>query len=257
MSKTKKTICTIFRIFLVCVSLFMIGWYIISAIVSIGSAFGIIFFTCTALCGIFSKQLFMLTDKIKSYKTGKIIFRVLTVLFSAAMLFVAIELGAMVYGACRTPAENSTLVVLGCQVNGTNPSKMLRIRLETAYDYLVENPDTKCIVSGGQGSNERISEAQCMYNWLTEKGISADRIYVEDKSTNTDENIEFSKQIIEKENLNKNLAIVTDGFHELRASIIAAKHGCSSGAVSAPTPFYLAANFTTRELFALAAEILL
>lgn len=257
MSEKKKIIGTIFRIFLVCVSLFMIGWYIISAIVSIGSVFGIMFFTCTSLCGIFSKQFFMLTDKIKSYKIGKIIFRTVTVLFVAAMLFVGVELGAMVYGACRTPDENSTLVVLGCQVNGTTPSKMLRIRLQTAYDYLVENPDTKCIVSGGQGSNERISEAQCMYNWLTEKGISADRIYIEDKSTNTDENIEFSKQIIEKENLNKNLAIVTDGFHEFRASIIAAKHGCSSGAVSAPTPFYLAANFTTRELFALAAEIIL
>lgn len=257
MSEKKKITGTIFRILLVCVSLFMIGWYIISAIVSIGSMFGIVFFTCTALCGIFSKQFFKLIGKIKSYKTGKIIFRTVTVLFAAAMIFVAAELGAMVYGACRTPEENSTLVVLGCQVNGTNPSKMLRSRLQTAYDYLVENPDTKCIVSGGQGSNEGISEAQCMYNWLTEKGISPDRIYMEDKSANTDENIEFSKRIIEKENLNKNLAIVTDGFHELRASIIAAKHGCSSGAVPAPTPFYLAANFTTRELFALAAEIIL
>lgn len=257
MSEKKKITGTIFRILLVCVSLFMIGWYIISAIVSIGSMFGIVFFTCTALCGIFSKQFFKLIDKIKSYKTGKIIFRTVTVLFAAAMIFVTAELGAMVYGACRTPDENSTLVVLGCQVNGTNPSKMLRTRLQTAYDYLVRNPDTKCIVSGGQGSNEGISEAQCMYNWLTEKGISPDRIYMEDKSANTDENIEFSKRIIEKENLNKNLAIVTDGFHELRASIIAAKHGCSSGAVPAPTPFYLAANFTTRELFALAAEIIL
>ncbi|MDD6488840.1 MAG: YdcF family protein [Clostridia bacterium] len=257
MSEKKKIIGTIFRILLICVSFFMIGWYIISAIVTIGSISGIIFFTCTALSGIFSKQFFMLTDKIKSNKIGKIIFRVVTALFAAAMIFVAVELGAMVYGACRTPDENSTLVVLGCQVNGTNPSKMLRIRLETAYDYLVENPDTKCIVSGGKGSNERISEAQCMYNWLTAKGISADRIYMEDKSTNTDENIEFSKQIIEQENLNKSLAIVTDGFHEFRASIIALKHGCSSGAVSAPTPFYLAANFTTRELFAFAAEILL
>ena len=257
MSKTKKIIGIIFRILLVCFSLFMICWYIMSAIVTIGSVFGVIFFSCAALCGIFSKQLFMLIDKIKSYKIGKIIFRIITVLFSAAMIFVTVELGAMLYGACRTPDKNATLVVLGCQVNGTNPSQMLRIRLETAYNYLVANPDTKCVVSGGQGSNEGISEAQCMYNWLTEKGISADRIYMEDKSTNTDENIEFSKKIIEEENLNENLAIVTDGFHELRASIIAAKHGCSSGAVSAPTPFYLAANFTTREIFALAAEIIL
>ena len=257
MSKTKKILGTIFRILLICFSFFMLWWYMISRIVTIGSMLGIMFFSCTALCGIFSKQFFMLIDKIKSYKVGKIIFRVITVIFTAGMIFVAAELGAMAYGACRTPAENATLVVLGCQVNGTNPSQMLRIRLQTAYDYLVEHPDAKCIVSGGQGSNEMISEAQCMYNWLTEKGISADRIYMEDKSTNTDENIKFSKEIIEKENLNENLAIVTDGFHELRASIIAAKHGCSSGAVSAPTPFYLAANFTTRELLALAAEIIL
>ncbi len=52
---------------------------------------------------------------------------------------------------------------------GKNPSLMLSKRLEAAYEYLNENKNAVCIVSGGKGSNEEISEAQCMYNYLTEK----------------------------------------------------------------------------------------
>lgn len=254
MSKTSvfKAIC---RFLLIVFSVIMIYWYFISAIVTVGSVLGTVFFMCTALCGIFSKPLFKLIRKVKSNKTGKIIFSIITVIFAAFILYVVTALGTMTYASMRTPPKNSTLIVLGCQVNGKKPSRMLRTRIEAAYDYLIKNPDTKCIVSGGKGANEGISEAQCMFNELTEKGISPDRIYMEEQSTNTEENIKFSKEIIKRENLNENLAIVTNEFHELRSSIIAHKQGCSSGAVSAKTPTYLLANFATREILALAAEI--
>lgn len=244
-----------FRIAGICISFFMAGWYLLSGIINIGSLVGILFFACLGLCCIFSKRFFEIVRKIRSSKVGKVIFGVLTTLFAAGILYVVIMLGAMTAFSMHTPEPDSTLVVLGCQVNGTNPSKMLRLRLETAYQYLTENPEVKCIVSGGKGSNEQISEAQCMYNWLVDKGISSNRIYMEDKSTNTRENIEFSEEIIKKEGLNENLAIVTDWYHEFRAAIISNKLGYSCGAVSAPTPFYLTSNFVTRELLALANEI--
>lgn len=239
----------------ICISIFMVMWYAVSGIINIGSLFGILFFTCLGSCCIFSKRFFEIVRKIRSNKVGKIIFGAITAVFMAGILYIIIMLGAMTAFSMRTPEANSTLVVLGCQVNGTNPSLMLRLRLETAYQYMTENPEVKCIVSGGKGSNEQISEAQCMYNWLVDKGISSDRIYMEDKSTNTQENIEFSEEIIKKEGLNENIAIVTDWYHEFRAAIIADKLGYSCGSVSAPTPFYLTANFVTRELLALTNEI--
>lgn len=251
---SKEVLKKVFRVFGICVSVFMTGWYFISGIFNIGSIFGMIFFICLGLCCVFSKQFFKLVKIIKSNKSGKIIFNIFTVLFSVGILYVVVMLGAMTVFSMRTPEINSTLVILGCQVNGTTPSRMLELRLETAYQYLKDNPYTKCIVSGGQGSNEQISEAQCMYNWLTDKGISPDRIYMEDKSTNTQENLSFSKEIIKEKKLSENIAIVTDWYHEFRAAIIAHKLGYSCGAVSAPTPFYISANFTTRELFALANE---
>ena len=111
------------------------------------------------------------------------------------------------------------------------------------------------IVSGGKGSNEEISEAQCMYNYLTEKGIASDRIIMEDESTTTSENLEFSKKIIEEKGYNKDIAIVTDGFHEFRASMLAKKVGLNpTGSVSADTPLYLLATYHFRETIAIANE---
>lgn len=240
-----------------CISVFMIWWYIDSRIINIGSIFGTIFFACLALCFVFSNQLSKFIKKIKSKKPVKILFNTFTVILTMGIIYIIATLGAITAFSMRTPQENSTLVVLGCQVMGRNPSHMLRLRLETAYQYLIEHPNIKCIVSGGQGNNEEISEAECMYNWLVNKGISADRIYKEDKSTNTRENLSFSEKIIKENNLNENMAIVTDWYHEFRAYIIANKLGYSAQAVSAPTPFYLSANFTTRELFAVANEIFL
>ncbi len=247
---------SIFRFIGIFVSIFMVLWYLAPGFLNIGSILGIIFFACIGVCCIFSKRLFSFIKKLKSKKFGKAVFYTVSVIISMCVLCVAVILGAMVGFSLNAPDEDSTVVVLGCQVYGKNPSKMLRMRLESAYTYLNNNPRAKCIVSGGKGSNEQISEAECMYNWLVEKGISSDRIYMEDKSKNTKQNLEFSKDIIEKEGLSKNIAIVTDWYHEFRAWIIAKKLGYSCAAIPAPTPFYLSATFTTREILAIGNELI-
>ena len=81
--------------------------------------------------------------------------------------------------------KNSTVIVLGCRVKEGRPSLMLKRRLDSAYEYLSANPDTFVIVSGGKGNDEIMSEAQCMRDYLCEKGISSDRIIMEDKSSST------------------------------------------------------------------------
>ncbi len=243
------------RITIVLVSLYMIDWYINSHIVSFGSIVGVAFFGFIALFAVLFPLIKRLFVKMWKNKAGKVVLAALGVLAAAFVVFVGAAFVMMGYGAGVMPEKDATVVVLGCQVRGNEPSLMLKTRLDTAYSYLCENPDAKCILSGGKGSGENISEAQCMYDYLTEKGISADRLYKEDRSVNTEENIKFSEEIIAAEGLNADLAIVTDWYHEMRASIIAKKQGYSSGAVSSPVPHFLEANLVTREIFALGNEI--
>ncbi len=246
-----------FRVIVFLFSCVMIYWYVISRLVTIGSVAGTLFFAWTGTNAVLWHKIEMLILKMKQKHSTKILYRILCVLFALLFVWIVAVLGAMAYFANRTPDDNATVVVLGCQVRGTTPSLMLSKRIDAAYDYLVLHPDAKCIVSGGQGKGEDISEAQCMYDSLVAMGIDAQRIYREDRSVNTNENLRFSAEIIQREHLSEKLAIVTDGFHEMRAAVLAKRFGYECGAVSAHTPAYISANFTTREILAVTASVLL
>lgn len=247
----------IVRTIVIVLSCMMIYWYFISEMVNIGSISGVIFFLVTGLAAVFIDQLRSLYKRMKKRLWSRIAADAVIVLFCSFVVWVTVILCCMGGYAARRPVKGATAVVLGCQVNGDSPSLMLYRRLEAACAYLQENPDAVCIVSGGKGGNENISEAECMYRWLTDKGISPSRIYREDRSTNTSENIAFSAEIIKKNGLNSELALITDGFHEMRAIRIAEKNGFSCGSVPADTPFYLLGTFATREVWAVTAELLL
>ena len=97
-----------------------------------------------------------------------------------------------------------------------------------------------------------------MYNVLTESKIDSSRLYMEDKSTNTTENIRNSMKIIEGNNLNTDITIVTDGFHQLRARIICSQLGIKGnvGAVSSDTRLLYVPTYAVREWFALPFQLL-
>lgn len=186
--------------------------------------------------------------KIKIALAGVIVFMMLVTGIAG------VETACIVNAATKAPAENATAVVLGCRVYGERPSLSLVERLEAAYTYLEENPEAVCIVSGGKGDSENISEAECMYRWLVDKGIDGSRIYKEENSTSTDENITFSKEIIEEYGLNENIAIVTSEYHTYRAGKIAEENGLSFGTVPGKTAVWLFPTFYVRELYAILAE---
>ena len=145
--------------------------------------------------------------------------------------------------------NGGTVIVLGCRVKGDVPSLMLSRRINAAYEYLEKNPGTVCIVSGGQGRDELVSEAECIKNVLVEKGISPDRIIMEDKSTSTDENIRFSLEKMEENGISGGAVIVTNNYHQLRAKMICRKYGLETSAVSAETSLYLLPTYWVREWF--------
>ena len=141
-----------------------------------------------------------------------------------------------------------TVVVLGCQVRGTEPSLMLIRRLEAAYEYLIQYPSSVCIVSGGQGEDEDLPEGEAMEQYLVEKGIDPQRIYKETESVNTKENFLYSTKIIREEGLSTQIVVATDGFHQFRASMFAKDNGLTFHALPANTPWLLAPCYYAREL---------
>lgn len=185
--------------------------------------------------------------------------KLITILLLLFILYALVILTLIIYFALKKPNKKSDiLIVLGCKVKGNNPSKSLKRRLDSAYSFLEENESTYCIVSGGKGSDELISEAECMYRYLLKKGISPKRIIKEDNSTNTCENLINSFRIIKAQFSTSNTAVIaTDFYHHFRANIIAKKYGFKiSGAVSSIPSVKTFTLNTLRELVAVPNEIL-
>ena len=120
------------------------------------------------------------------------------------------------------------IIVLGAQVRKDGPSPVLKYRLDKAVEYLNENPDTVCIVSGGQGSNEPWSEAEGMARYLQEKGIDTARILPEDKSQTTEQNITNSKMLMKE---GASVGIVTTKITENAVATARIHNGQSTGTI--------------------------
>lgn len=139
------------------------------------------------------------------------------------------------------------IIVLGAQVRQNGPSIVLQYRLDEAVKYLNDNPDTMCIVSGGQGYNEPRTEAQGMAEYLEKKGIAKTRILMETESTTTAQNISNSMQYIRE---GATVGIVTNNFHIFRALQIAKKQGLTQvcGIAAKSKALYLPNNMLREYL---------
>ena len=187
-------------------------------------------------------------------RAGKIVLSIVCALIVAGLAVFGTTLGSIVAAQKNVAQGQSTVIVLGCQIRGSTPSRMLKDRIQTAYTYLSENPQAVAILSGGQGEDEDLSEGQCMYNILTEKGIAPERLFIEDASVNTDTNIQNSLKIIEANGLSKDVAIATNDYHQKRAAMICERYGLHPYALNAPTQAYLVPVFYTREVLGVLSE---
>ena len=180
----------------------------------------------------------------------------LAILAAACCLLLAVGTtigltAAMYAAASAAPQGEQTVLVLGCKVRGTEPSLMLSRRIAAAEAYLKANPAAVAILSGGQGDDEAISEAACMFQRLTDAGIAPERLYREDRSVSTAENLAYSARIMREQGLSDHIVIVTDGFHQFRAGRLAKKYVSSVAAVNAKTPVILLPTYTAREIAAI------
>ena len=145
------------------------------------------------------------------------------------------------------------VIVLGAQVRADGPSRVLRYRLDTAREYLEGHPQTRCIVSGGKGTNEPEPEAEVMARYLEEHGIDPARITIERESLNTIGNIRNSMQFIDA--AQDRIGIVTNDFHVFRGVAIARKQGIAHvcGLAAPSDPWYLPNNLF-RETFGISKD---
>lgn len=156
-------------------------------------------------------------------------YRALLILLALGLLlFAALQIVIAVHDSTNISGQPDLMVVFGCQVKKDGPSVLLRDRLDTALAYLEEHPDLPVLVTGGKGSDEHMSEAQAMRNYLTEHGIDESRITMEDKSHNTRQNLLFSKAILKgqgKEAGQLHILAVSNGFHLARITMLAHRFG--------------------------------
>lgn len=162
------------------------------------------------------------------------------------LLLVIIEAQVLLHFREKAKPDLDVIIVLGAQIRETGPTVVLRWRLDAAYEYLVANPDTRCIVSGGQGENEPRPEADAMRDYLVEAGIAPDRIVTERTSRNTVENIRNSMELFDAQN--ESAGIVTNDFHMYRALAIAKKQGIAGAqGISAESLLLFLPNNMLRE----------
>lgn len=176
---------------------------------------------------------------------GKVLACLRGIVCAGIVCFLLVEAVILAAGSGSAPQGLDYIVVLGARVNGREPSGALRNRIEVAVEYLQANEGTIAVLSGGQGSDEEISEAQCMYEQMIARGIDPNRLILEDRSTDTSENLRFSRALIPDEDAT--IGIVTNNFHMFRSLALAKKLGIDAEGVPVATSWISFPHYMMRE----------
>ena len=182
--------------------------------------------------------------------------------FRAALALVLVPLSILeiciIHEGKKPPAERdaAAVVVLGAGVNGKEPSLSLRTRLDAALTYLEGHPEIPAVLTGGTGYGEEISEARCMYDWLTARGVDPDRLILEEQAEDTSENFALARPLLGEAGVDPArdaVAVVTNDFHMARAKLLAQRQGYGDAlGVPAELPWaHLEINYYLREAFAM------
>lgn len=149
----------------------------------------------------------------------------------------------------KADGTHAYAIVLGAKVNADGPSLSLQYRLEAAFEYANRYSEVQLILSGGQGPDEPMSEAEAMRRYLLERGLDEHRLLVESASTTTYENLRYAKSLLPEDI--QAVTIITSDYHVARARMLAKNLGLQSDVVAAKTPEIVKARLVMRERIAL------
>ena len=244
---------------------------IINTLILIAGILMIIYYFLLGICVRFGQSLMILWPAVGALCVARYFFWkhsadvgrlpggiLLTVLHMAVLALVTVFIvteGIICIGGMGKATQGlDYIVVLGARVNPDGPSGALRNRCAAAAKYLKENPECKAVLSGGQGSDEPESEAACMYRLLSEAGIDPGRLILEEKSTDTSENLRYSFELVPD---GANVGIVTNNFHIFRARALARGLGRKVAAVPVATSAISWPHYMMREFVGLMHDMLL
>lgn len=190
-------------------------------------------------------------------RNRKLRYYLLALLLAWLISFIGIEIMLLTGQKSDANKKVDYLIVLGAGLKGEKMSSTLKSRIDCALNYLEGYPDTKVIVSGGQGPGEDITEAEAMRRYLVANGIADNRVIKEEKSTSTIENLRLSKKIVAENSKKNEIMIVTSDYHMLRAKMLAKRAGLTPYSLPSRTPYYVVVNSYLREYFAIIKSFIL
>ena len=181
--------------------------------------------------------------------------------YLVCMLFATV-LSAYLASRSKPPYDRDYVMILGCAIRKDgSPTPILRGRIDAALRFAKEQLEStgkrlKFVPSGGQGSDEVVSEAESMRRYLIEQNIDDTRILPENKSVNTLQNIRFSKEIMENDAAGEyKAAFATTNYHVFRGYILCKKQGLKNArGISAKTKWYFFPNAFLREFVGLIVD---
>ena len=136
------------------------------------------------------------------------------------------------------------IVVLGAGLLGDKVTPLLAHRIQKGIKIHQQNPHSQLIMSGGQGADELIPEAEAMANYALAQGLGPSQVMTESRSVSTYENLLFSSQLMAPD---AKFAVVTNYYHLFRALLIAEELGLDCYGYGAPTKLYFSLNAFIRE----------
>jgi uncharacterized SAM-binding protein YcdF (DUF218 family) len=172
-----------------------------------------------------------------------------------AFLFVSLLLYSVLYGRTGRRSGFEGIIVLGAGLIGDRVPPLLASRLDRAVQ-LYHREETKpiIVVSGGQGADEDVSEAEAMRAYLERQGIPDEHVVLEDQATTTEENLRYSKELLAERGLTGQVVAVTNNYHVFRAAVLSRKLRLRLQVIGAPTAWYFVPSAFLREFVALLAR---
>lgn len=170
-------------------------------------------------------------------------------MFYFSFTFIALMIYSVMYTAIPKKLEVDYIIVHGCGLlDGERISPLLRGRVDKAVAvYEKAAGRAKIVLSGGQGPDEKVSEAEAMWKYLQETGFSRENVILEDKSATTYENLKNVRDMLDRDGVRHKYIFVTSNYHVFRTSIFARELKIKGAGVGSRTALYYWPSAFIRE----------
>lgn len=168
----------------------------------------------------------------------KVVRRIVTIILCIGLLICAGTEILIIRASFGDSQEDvDYIVVLGAKVREDGPSVSLQNRIDAACEYMTAHPNAIAVVTGGQGKDEPMTEAQAMFDGLVALGIDPERVWMEPEATSTWENLHFSLNLIEEKTGQRpaKIGLLSSEYHLFRAKLFASACNVEAAGIPAHT----------------------